>query len=395
MNVISAKTICIMLLATAVSFETRLQAFGNAHGLPDNLRSHEVPGRFVCWDSSDGLPSDKVLFIMEDEDGILWLCTDRGLCRFDGTLFHNYGGKVSYGPLRDCRTRCTAPGPEGTLWVGTESGLEKFDKINGISETVQAVCGEDGKTIAIKSLFTDSDGSLWMHADNGAIIHYNPENQYIESTDFKGAYFEGDYYYDHIFKDRNERLWVGGRATSVAKIENGDISTCTWPIPNPDTEHFEGSAFAEDSQGTFYATDDKGLLSVYDSGNNIFRTFSHIPIAAVCATTDHTGRIWFGGRNGLIRMNSQMDGFDWFRHTEGDDNSVASNNIYCLYTDRRGNVWAGTDKGLSVFPNINNAVIGFGMENGLSSDSVTALMQDKDGLLWIGTEENGADTLNL
>ncbi len=395
MKTISAKAAAILLLAAAVSFGAGLPAFCYTSVPSGKVSPHEVPGRFVSWNTSEGLPSDKVLFIQEDEEGMIWLCTDRGLCRFDGTVFQNYGDKTSSGPLRDCRTRCVASGPEGMLWVGTESGLERFDKINGVSEVIDAVCGENGKTIAVKSLFIDSDWSLWMHADNGKIIHYNPENQHIESTDFKGAYFEGDYYYDHIFKDRNERIWVGGRATSVAKIENGDIATCTYPIRNPDTEHFEGSAFAEDSRGIFYATDDKGLLSTYDSKNNFFRTFSKIPIAAVCATTDRTGRIWFGGRNGLIRMNKEMDGYNRFTHNPENDKSVASNNIYCLYTDRSGNVWVGTDKGLSVFPDINNAIMGFGMENGLSSDSVTALMQDRDGLLWIGTEENGVDTLNL
>lgn len=350
---------------------------------------------WISWDTSDGLPSNNVLFIAEDEEGIIWLCTDRGLCSFDGTAFHTYGDTTSSGPLRDCRTRCIATGPAGTIWVGTESGLEQFDKTRGHSLPVDVVCKEGYNSPPIKALLTDSDGSLWIHAGNGKIIHYDPDNQQAEFTDFKGAYLEGDYFYDHIFKDSHGRIWTGGRATSIALIENGNIGTCTYPIRNPDTEHFEGSAFAQDNQGNLYATDDKGLLSVYDSTNGTFRTIFNIPIAATCATTDQRGRIWFGGRNGLIRMNGQMNGFDRFRHIPKDNKSLSSNNIYCLCTDHRGNVWAGTDKGLSVYPATNNAITGFATENGLSSDSVTALMQDKDGLLWIGTEENGVDTLNL
>lgn len=350
---------------------------------------------WISWDTSDGLPSNNILFIAEDDEGIIWLCTDRGLCSFDGTAFHTYGDTTSSGSLKDCRTRCVAISPTGIIWVGTESGLEEFDKKSGHSLPVDVVCKEGCNSVSIKALLTDSDGSLWIHTGNGQIIHYNPNNQEIESTDFKGAYLEGDYFYDHIFKDIHERIWTGGRATSIARITDGDIGTCTYPIRNPDTEHFEGSAFAQDNQGNLYATDDKGLLSVYDSTNGTFRTIFNIPVAATCATTDHRGRIWFGGRNGLIRMNGQMNGFERFRQVPEDNNSLVSNNIYCLCTDHRGNVWAGTDKGLSVYPATNNAINGFGTENGLSSKSVTALMQDKDGLLWIGTEENGVDTLNL
>ncbi|MGM9736586.1 MAG: two-component regulator propeller domain-containing protein [Candidatus Cryptobacteroides sp.] len=386
---LAVASILSSLTGQTVRCEVRMEGVHTKDGL------YNAPGRFVSWNTSDGLPSDRILYIMEDGEGMIWLCTDRGLCRFDGTVFRVYGDKSSSGALQDCRTRCVSEGPGGCIWVGTESGLEKFDKASGNAEPAAAIFTEAGETTSVKSMFTDSDGSLWIHAGNGSIIHYNPDNQSIESTDFKGAFFEGDYWYDHIFKDGKGRIWAGGRAVSIAKIEDGDIGTVTYPVRNPDTEHFEGSAFAEDGRGNLYAADDKGLLSVYDSDREIFSTIFHIPVAAVCATADLTGRIWFGGRNGLIRMNPQMDGFDRFGHIASDKESVASNNIYCLCTDSRGNVWAGTDKGLSVFPAMNNAVTGLGMGNGLSSDSVTALMQDRDGLLWIGTEGNGVDTLNL
>lgn len=396
-NRIFAKAIAIVIYIAAVSYITGqpLSCKSKDGKYAGNTILISVSGRFVTWNTSDGLPSDKVLYITEDEEGMIWLCTDRGLCRFDGTGFHVYGDHTSSGPMRDCRTRCAAAGPSGIIWVGTETGLEKFDKRSGFSEKIASVCGKDGEEIAVKSLLPYGDGSLWIHADNGTIIRYYPDRQQIESTDFKGAYFEGDYWYDHIFMDSKGRIWTSGRAASIALIENGDISTCTYPVRNPDTEHFEGSAFAEDNHGNLYATDDKGLLSIYDSGKGNFSTIFKIPVAATCATSDPTGRIWFGGRNGLIRMNRRMDGFDRFVHDAENRASVASDNIYCLFTDRRGNIWAGTDKGLSVFPTVNNAVMGLGTENGLSSDDVTALMQDRDSLLWIGTQESGVDTLNL
>lgn len=396
MKIFSKATAFTLMLASVFTFtEGTARCSGRSDMAAGKAAQNAVPGRFISWDTSDGLPSDKVLNIAEDDEGMIWLCTDRGLCRFDGTGFHVYGDKASSEEMHDCRTRCAAAGHSGIIWVGTETGLERFDKTSGRSEKVAAICGKDGEEIAVKSLLTDGDGSLWIHAGNGTIIHYFPDTQQIESADFKGAYFEGDYWYDHVFIDSKGRIWTGGRATAIALIENGDIGTCTYPVRNPDTEHFEGSAFAEDNIGNLYATDDKGLLSIYDSGRRIFRTIFHIPVAATCSASDPTGRIWFGGRNGLVRMNIHMDGFDRFVHDEENRTSVASDNIYCLFTDRRGNLWAGTDKGLSVFPALNNAVMGLGMENGLSSDDVTALMQDRDSLLWAGTRESGVDTINI
>ena len=39
------------------------------------------------WGTKDGLPSSEVLAIAQDGDGFLWLGTDGGLVKFDGTRF--------------------------------------------------------------------------------------------------------------------------------------------------------------------------------------------------------------------------------------------------------------------------------------------------------------------
>ena len=83
MKTISAKAAAILLLAAAVSFGAGLPAFCYTSVPSGKVSPHEVLGRFVSWNTSDGLPSDKVLFIQEDEEGMIWLCTDRGLCLFD------------------------------------------------------------------------------------------------------------------------------------------------------------------------------------------------------------------------------------------------------------------------------------------------------------------------
>ncbi|MGH9381721.1 MAG: two-component regulator propeller domain-containing protein, partial [Thermoanaerobaculia bacterium] len=68
---------------------------------------------------ADGLASDRVMSVATDRDGFLWVCTDGGLSRFDGSAF------VSF------RTRSGLPHPlvnhflqtrAGTRWVATNGG---------------------------------------------------------------------------------------------------------------------------------------------------------------------------------------------------------------------------------------------------------------------------------
>jgi ligand-binding sensor domain-containing protein len=38
----------------------------------------------------DGLPSNQVFDVIQDDDGFLWIATDRGVSKFDGKKFINY-----------------------------------------------------------------------------------------------------------------------------------------------------------------------------------------------------------------------------------------------------------------------------------------------------------------
>ena len=377
MNCFSAVFSIIAMAAMAVGAYAEMSAMSSTRA---------GAGKFVSWTSADGLPSDKVLDIREDDDGFMWIATDKGICRFDGSGFSSETFPETVLP-----TTCVCPCGD-YVYVGSGNGLWRLDRFSGIFESVPIGDGQGGR---VRSMLYDGNGILWLHLSDGTVRRHDIATGETLDAGFKGAYFEGDYYYDHIFMDSGGTVWVGGRATSVARIDNGDIGSLTYPVRNPGIEHFEGSAFASDADGVFHATDDKGNFSVYDRDKGIFRTVLRIPSGSTCATTDRSGNIWIGGRNGLIRLFRDKSGYEIFPSVGGDPATVASNNVYCLYSDGAGNVWVGTDKGLSFLSARAAAVTSLGKGKGLSSDAVTCLMQDRDSLLWAGTEENGVDTLNL
>lgn len=52
-----------------------------------SLSLHARNRTFERLETSDGLPNDFVLSIMQDEDGFMWMGTMAGLVRYDGTGF--------------------------------------------------------------------------------------------------------------------------------------------------------------------------------------------------------------------------------------------------------------------------------------------------------------------
>ena len=42
---------------------------------------------YTIYDKSDGLPSNTVYDMVNDQEGMMWIGTDAGLCKFDGIHF--------------------------------------------------------------------------------------------------------------------------------------------------------------------------------------------------------------------------------------------------------------------------------------------------------------------
>lgn len=59
-------------------------------GLPSVGHTQNVSYRFQQFSVHNGLPSQVVYNILEDQDGFLWICTDAGISRFDGNNFRNF-----------------------------------------------------------------------------------------------------------------------------------------------------------------------------------------------------------------------------------------------------------------------------------------------------------------
>src|SRR5580704_9526292 len=91
---------------------------------------------FHEYGSSDGLANLNVKCLFQDRVGFLWVGTDNGLFRYDGSTFRGYGHADG---LTNTEILSLAESPNGTLWVGTNSGVaqasgERFVSVDGSEE---------------------------------------------------------------------------------------------------------------------------------------------------------------------------------------------------------------------------------------------------------------------
>ena len=106
-----------------------------------------------------------------------------------------------------------------------------------------------------------------------------------------------------------------------------------------------------------------------------------------CIYQDKEGLIWFGTDDGLV----QYDTYDLktWRHDPNNPASIGCNNIYCIHEDNDGILWIGTDRGIFIYDKKKDSFKTPNMNRHFSELFIKSIASDKQGRLWISTLGNG------
>lgn len=137
---------------------------------------------------SDGLSNNIINTIYKDKRGFVWLGTQTGLDRFDGIdviSFPQFSARTIY---------AIAETDSVYLWVGTDKGLLKFDRK---TEQVEAITLDD-KSLEARTLYVDKEGRLLVGTSRGLFVYRNNafhrvlfDSNALSSTNFLTGIIEG------------------------------------------------------------------------------------------------------------------------------------------------------------------------------------------------------------
>jgi ligand-binding sensor domain-containing protein/signal transduction histidine kinase len=136
------------------------------------LRFDRATGRFKAYrydpHDANSLSNDIVTRMSVDRDGFLWVATWDGLNRFDAST-ERFTRYYSNRARKDILYLELAQSPDGELWLGTHSsGLERFDG-QGKFTTYQRR-PENPDTLSdnrVNSVHFDRSGTIWLGTQNG------------------------------------------------------------------------------------------------------------------------------------------------------------------------------------------------------------------------------------
>lgn len=161
----------------------------------------------------DQLPSDKVLHIIEDNDGYLWYATEGGgLCRNNGLQIDVFKSDAETPNLLGDNNICCLAEHDEHIIIGTFHGAYVLDKSDFSIKQLPEV---DNKRI--DDIITDNDNCVWLTA-NRKIYKYSKTLEYIATypSRWKGK----DVYAARICQDSNGQIWVSQWNGGLLKFSN-------------------------------------------------------------------------------------------------------------------------------------------------------------------------------
>ncbi len=329
-------------------------------------------------------------------DGHLWLASrGGGLIRFDPgqeTFRRFVPQSGDPNSLSNDIVQSLLPDVAGTLWIGTNNGLNKIDPWNKPFHTYnQQLYGSGGfSDNTVWSITEDSAGHLWIGTWNG-LNRYEPATGKFEVFKTHDTSTIRSNVILALRTDKQGNVWAGTwLGLSKYNPSNKDFTTFMHdPADSSSLSNNSVFVIAENSDGFLWLGTNNGV-NRFDPATGKAVAFWNREIHGsdrIRSLLVHSGgKLWVGTKRGLFTLDPDTRKFTHIPLPEDQENSrFGVNYITALMENGNQNIWIGTkDKGLKKMPQ------GAGEfrpvnENSFREHSICGIRADRQGKLWIST----------
>lgn len=329
-----------------------------------------------AWGTRQGLPDRRVAAIAQTADGYLWIGTGSGLARFDGIAFTVFRS-ASVPEIGNDDIRALQVDGTGALWIGTYGGgltrlqngkFTRFTTADGLAhDTVYRISRGRGDVLWIGT------GGGVSRLEAGAFTNFSTADGLDSNVVFP------------VLEDREGAVWVGTYGGGLSRYQDGEFTTFR-------AADGLGSDLIldllEDPDGSLWVSTYGGGLVRYRDG--VFSRFVGENGAGhdrpFMLLRDRSASLWIGNYDGgLSRLHEGR--YAHFNRRQG----LSDNLVLALFQDREGSLWVGTTGGLDRLRN--GKLTHYSTAEGLSHDRVYAVYEQQAGTLWIATEGGGLNRL--
>lgn len=348
--------------------------------------------RFTHLTNNEGLPGNSIYTICQDYKGFVWIGTKSGLCKYDGRTISVYdqetvdGKRVVNGQIRQ-----VFEDKQHRLWVVTQKGINLYDREKDLFRLVET----DLSFTFRKAICQNEQGSLFL-AGSGVQV-YNEEKKVFETLySSKKECFSGNI--TSLTADSEGRLWIGKKINGLICVDplNGDQLTHYMHDKKDNYSLISNqiiNLYTDKKGSVWIGTESKGVC-YFDRETQTFCRIEGFPDICVRSfMEDSNGNIWIGTEDGLYIYSPETGYLAHYRQNYNDRYSLNDNAIYTIFRDREDNMLVGTYfGGINIFSCFYRQFFHYDYgysEKLLSGKAVRQIIGDKKGNLWISTEDGG------
>ena len=355
---------------------------------------------FTVYGMSDGLSSAAVTALLQDSSGFLWIGTQDGLNRFDGTGFkayrHRPGDSTS---LRDDYVLSLALADSGRIWIGTQQGgLLRFDPL---TEEVQSFPLTELGAWALDP----SDGSEGQRVGRTVTrILVRPSGDLLLITDVGLVRFSSASAGAEILRPPAGSASTGAHATALSDgpaghalvgLSDGSLALVDeegGPSPLPFALPDSAASLAPSPRG-YWAGTSGGTLYLIDHDLTTAREVLRLPgdvsdrvARGVFPAPD--GSLWWA-TTGLAFLVDPTTASAFRVGDAGGSRALPDREVSQILMDRTGVLWFGTWGGLASLHPLATRISRVTAEEDLQGHGVITIADARDGGSWLGSYGGG------
>lgn len=334
----------------------------------------DVRVKFVTL--QDGLPSNAVSDIYQDQKGFMWFSTNNGLARYDGNQMKVYLQDSAYASSSDRRVkRITEDKDFKYMWIYTASetfyclDMTTGHLVDYLSEAKGWRAQERPLHFTQSKLQENGLFYMWGPKDGGLIVDYRDGNFKVKHLSTKEM--------EAILPKLQDVKMADKQLVQKWKVPNGRVLTDN-----------KGGKWIYNNTGILRKVVGDSLITLRLLPNET----NYIDYERFNIVEDNHGLVWISTYGkGLFVFNHDLNQGQHFVANEKGESPIASNYLLCITADRRDGVWVSAeyggvshlqvmDKGVvRIFPN--------GRENLDLSNVVRMVKKQRDGSVMVGTRD--------
>lgn len=344
-----------------------------------------------------GLPQPSVYAVTQDAPGYIWIGTPGGLARYDGYGFRNYVANAA-NPQAPSGVEALLADANGAIWIGTPAdGLVRLDESNDTFRAWRAdPAGRTGpRSASVIALARTRDGQLWIGGDSG-LDRFDPRTGTFAPAELTPS-GENQPRVEALLVDHRQTVWV---ATVRGLFYRTATQHSFRSLTPAGDDRFGSRAFLslyEDSFGRLWAGSLNAVYVIAGSGR-IAHTYTSSDTGlgageqwGIIEVTP--GTFWVGSYDGGIAIvDDASHKIRRIAVDRGNPGGLTPGNVWQFYRDRSGLIWiANGPGGLLAHNPLNRGIFELSSSDrhlGAGDLGARAVAAAPDGALWLGGSDN-------